>query len=511
MHIAYMKRTISAISLILQSKKFFYTIVGLLVVQASWIALTARYPMAFDENFHFGLIQVYAHQWGPFFSSTPPDSAAYGDLIRNPSYLYHYLMSFPYRFITLFTNQQTVQIIILRFLNIGLFAGGLFVFRNLLVRLRFSPGIVNLSLLMVVLIPVVPFLAGQINYDNLMFLLVPTATLITFNCAQALMTNTRIPIVNLFLLGIVCMLSSLVKYAFLPIFVGIFIYLGAILFIKKRYKNILKDIRTSFIPLSMSLKIVLVAGLLISGSLFVERYGINIIRYGNIQPDCAKIESVDQCLQYGPWARNHIIAANNAAIGKVPLDPDELHFLPAWVTGMMHRLYFAINYNFTNYYELPIPIDTAYIIGITGLILCCVFYRTLFKNNYQRLLLVSVTLAYVAGLLYVNYTDYLHFRTMLGINGRYLILILPFFFALIATAYRLLFRIPQLTRHRTSYQVGLAMIALFLTLQGGGILTYAVRSDDDWYWPDSMATSLGLGLKNAVTPFIIGAQSKQKG
>jgi hypothetical protein len=512
MRTASMKKAIPRILSILQSKRFFYVIVGLLAIQAAWIALTARYPMAFDENFHFGLIKIYAHQWGPFFTHTPPNSAAYGDLVRNPSYLYHYLMSFPYRLVALFTSQETIQIIILRFLNIGMFVGGLFMFRTLLTRMRFSPGIANLSLLMVVLIPVVPFLAGQINYDNLLFLLVPTVTLIALNCSNALTASSKLPAISITTLLVACMLSSLVKYAFLPIFVGIFLYFSVMIAINKKRHVIFKRTWLSFVSLSTSLKIVLVIALLISGGLFIERYGLNIVKYGNIQPDCAKIESVDQCLQYGPWARNHIIAANNAAAaGEVPLDPNQLLFLPAWVGGMMHRLYFAINYDFVNYYELPLPIMTAYVIGITGFVLCCVFYRTLFRNNRQLFLLISVAAMYVAGLLYVNYSDYLHFRTMLAINGRYLILILPFFFALIAAAYDILFHKIGPIRRVIPYKLGLTAVVLLLTLQGGGVLTYAVRSDADWYWPDSMATSLGLGLKNVATPFIIGAQTRVRG
>jgi hypothetical protein len=155
------------------SRNFFVIIILLLIVQASWYALTAQYPMAFDEDFHFGIIQLFSHQWGPFFSVSPPNSGAFGALTRDPSYLYHYLMSFPYRLIVLVTSNQVHQIITLRFINITFFATGIVMFRRLFIELGITARIINYSLLMLVLVPVTPFLAAHINYDNLLFLLLP--------------------------------------------------------------------------------------------------------------------------------------------------------------------------------------------------------------------------------------------------------------------------------------------------------------------------------------------------
>ena len=43
---------------IIGSSKFLWAVIALLVLQAVWIALSGRYPMAFDEDFHFGLVQI---------------------------------------------------------------------------------------------------------------------------------------------------------------------------------------------------------------------------------------------------------------------------------------------------------------------------------------------------------------------------------------------------------------------------------------------------------------------
>ena len=95
------------ISRILASRGLFLFTLCYFVIQSVWIALSAVYPQAFDEEFHFGIIKVYSHHWSPFLTKQPVGGNPYGALARDPSYLYHYLMSFPYRFIYLFTHNQT--------------------------------------------------------------------------------------------------------------------------------------------------------------------------------------------------------------------------------------------------------------------------------------------------------------------------------------------------------------------------------------------------------------------
>ncbi|HXE10103.1 MAG TPA: hypothetical protein VN554_01620, partial [Verrucomicrobiae bacterium] len=110
---------------ILGSRRFFWVILALFVIQAAWIALSGLYPMAFDEDFHLGIIRLYAHHISPFWAGQPPGADAFGAVARDPSYLYHYLMSFPYRLSGLFTHDQTLQILWLRAINIALFTAGL--------------------------------------------------------------------------------------------------------------------------------------------------------------------------------------------------------------------------------------------------------------------------------------------------------------------------------------------------------------------------------------------------
>jgi hypothetical protein len=501
-----LKKTATIAFSILSSKKFFYGIVGLLVLQAIWTALTARYPMAFDENFHWGIIKIYSHQWGPFITSTPPDSGAYGELVRTPSYLYHYLMSFPYRLIASITNQETVQIIFLRFINIGLFATGLFVFRKVLLRLRFSAAVAHLSLLLLILVPVVPFLAGQINYDNLLFILTPAIALAALQCRQEILQKGRLPapaFVSFLALG---MLGSLVKYAFLPIFLAAILYVAVVVVRQKNIGILVKKTWSAFATSKPLLKVAMLVLLAVSFGLFAERYGGNIIHYQSLDPDCAKVESIDHCKEYGPWARNYLLTT-----GAIPSGTDPTPFAIGWVIGIVHRLYFAINYDYINYYELPLPVAAAYAFGLVGAGLTIIYWRRLLKANPRLLLIALITVIYVASLVYVNYSDYLKYDAFLAINGRYLIPILPFIFAVMAAAYGMVVRKKAFAKRGVQIKFGLVALLLLFTLQGGGILTYAVRSDPNWYWQNPLAKTLGQGLKDIASPFIIGSGSKVKG
>ena len=146
-----MSKVLARFNEYLRSNKFYRLILIVFVIEASWIALSAKYPQAFDENFHFGLIKIYAHYWLPFLTTQPPHADAYGAVARDPSYLYHYLMSFPYRLINLFVKGQTVQVIILRFINIGFFAFGLVLFRKILLKVGTSKALTNLILTLFIL------------------------------------------------------------------------------------------------------------------------------------------------------------------------------------------------------------------------------------------------------------------------------------------------------------------------------------------------------------------------
>ncbi len=486
---------------IFSSKKLFYVIVGLLIINAAWFALTVQYPMAFDENYHFGIIKIYAHQWTPFITSMPANSGAFGDLTRYDSYMYHYLMSFPYRLIAAFINQEVAQIIILRFINIGIFVGGLFLYRRLFRRVHIPEGLINFSLLMLIMIPVVPFLAATINYDNLIFLLVPLLVDLTVICSNAITKTKKIPANSFLLFLIVGSLASLVKYAFLPIFLAVALYLLVIFIRAPAKKALLATIKKSFKSLRRNTQIILAIGVIISGGLFIERYGVNIIQYHSFEPDCAQIQPVSHCLQWGPWGRNYWMADNVANNDPDPY-PVMDDYVSTWFDGMMEHLYFAINYNYNNFPPLQIPISLATEIGLFGLFLCVIFWRSILRVDRRLLLFGLVVVIYIGAVFYANFAMYLKYRTALALNGRYLVMVFPLLFVLIGLAYRRLLAV--IFKSWAKYiTVILTIIVIFLALQGGGALTHLMRAQDSWYWQNQTVININKTLKNIISPLII--------
>ena len=486
---------------VLASKKFFYVIIALLILQAVWLALSVQYPQAFDESYHFGIIKVYSHQWLPFIQTEPAGASGFGDITRYDSYMYHYLMSFPYRLFALFVHNQDTQVIFLRFINIGLFVGGVIFFRRLLARFNISSALSNVALFMFVIVPVVPSLAATINYDNMIFLLVPILAGFALTCTTAIIKNKTVPVSSLLWFMAVGFIGSLTKYAFAPIFVGAILYLLSLWGFSRAKKQIAKSIITSFRLLKRSTQIVLIIAILISGGLFAERYGGNLVKYREFAPDCADLSPLSECLSYGPWARNYYLDLKVKSTNP-PHDPAIAIYPFSWIKDMIYRLYFTINYDFKEYSPLPLPYLTAWIIGGIGIILSLAFWRHILRIDKRLLLLISMMVIYVGGLFYVNFTEFLHYRTIVAVNGRYAIIVLPILFIIIGLAYRRLFQL--IFKKRATQFLGIfAVVVLLLALQGGGAVTYFIRSQPIWYWQYQPLNDFNTNVKNTIAPFVI--------
>ena len=483
----------------LGSRHFFQVIIGLFCLQAAWIALAGRYPMAFDEDFHLGIIRLYAHHTAPFWAGQPESADKFGAVARDPSYLYHYLFSFPYRLISLFTANQTIQVIILRFLNIGLFAGGLVLFRKLFLKSGISRAAIHLTLLIFILIPVVPLLAAQINYDNLLFPLTAMALLLAIRFDGQLTNQKRLDLKSLLQLLVVCLLTSLVKYAFLPLFIGIVVFIVVRLWLAGRSKSHPQlSIAKAWQRLSGWLRIGLVVSVLLASTLFVERYGLNLVHYHTPIPDCSKVLRVEQCREYGPWIRDY-----NLEIAKVSGPRSPLAFTYQWLYGMWLRLFFAIGGPTTDYESrgpLVLPGLGAVYIGGSCLLILVVRAKRLWRQyNAPLLTLFILTATSYTGLLWLDeYRAFLHTGQPVAINGRYLLPILAPIMLLAATA------VAELLKQWQAIKLVLAVTVVLCMAWGGGVLTYMLRSNDNWYWPNPAAKSANHAVQAALGPITPG-------
>jgi hypothetical protein len=487
---------------LLGSETCFRLIIGLLVVEAAWIALSGRYPMAFDEDFHLGIIRLYAHHLSPFWGNQTPGGGTFGAVARDPSYLYQWLMSFPYRLITVFTHDQTTQVLWLRAISIGLFSSGVVLYRRLLLKAQTSKAMVHCCLLVFVLLPVTPLLAAQINYDNLLFPLVAASMLLALSFDEQLVKRRQLGLKQLLQLLILCLLASLVKYAFLPIFAALVGFVAVRLW---QHRRLLPTPWFGLVPAWRRLgswsRAALIVGLVLAAGLFGERYGVNLIRYHTPIPDCSDVLTIKQCSQYGPWIRNY-----NDEINKVDNDilPGSLPtFTADWLYGMWLRTFFAVDGPGTNFQTrgpLLLPGLSTIIFAVVGALAVLAAAGRLWRKHNTPIfwLFVVVVISYVGALWLDDYQAFLQTGQPVAINGRYLLQVLLPVFLIVAVA------MSELLKRRPALKLTVASVAILCLAWGGGALTYILRSNDAWYWPTPAVQDANHAVQRVLGPLTPG-------
>lgn len=479
----------------LGSRIFFIGVLIAFFLQASWFALSALYPMAFDEEVHFGIINIYAHQWSPFLAGQPAGADSFGAIARDPSYLYHYLMSFPFRLLEHITSNTTVQIVSLRFLNIAIFMAGLFLFRRVLLRLTRSRAFTNLALTVFILIPIVPQLAAHINYDNMLFLLVGWAILLVTDIHRQFAAG-RIELRSIGALTILSLFTSIVKYSFLPILMAIVAFL---MYDAWRYfhgtrtfkATIAKNWRTIGARTWVGFALLCT----LAGGLFFQRFGVNLVQYHTPVPACDKVLSYEHCSSYGPWIRDY-----NYSQIQQHVDPNPLRYSASWFYGLWYRMFFAVNSkirDYQNFAPLPLPAGAMALMAVPSFVLILAFAKRIFAQPLY-LFCGLVLVLYCGALWFDNYKAYLHTGQEVAINGRYMLVVLPLAMALAWRAWSY-----ALVRANTLVKPLLAAAVILLFLQGGGVMTFILRSSASWDWSNSVVIRVNDAARKIIAPVVI--------
>lgn len=469
---------------LLSSNGFFYGVIALTVVQALWYALSFQ-PTIFDEGEHLGFITAYSHQLSPFIAHQATQYDFLGEITRSPSYLFYYIMSWPYRLVTVFTHSNYVHIIVLRLICICLFTAGIVIFRKVLVNAGASKAVASTVMLFVVLTPTFALLPGAVNYDNAVFLL--TAVLLLLAVRQ--MKSDDVSFRRLSLILAIGLLGSLVKFEFLAFAVPLILYLLYDLITKQRGKTI-QRIGASFKKLSLTARIGLVVLLVISTCLFIERPVYNALKYHAIDPSCTSLVSTNRCLKNYTAARTIHALANKPA-NFSPVGPFD-YMLTMWTPDMV----------VTQSILLPgiqptmeILRQLYYIGALGGGALVLVYLRDFLKNKIFRMLLIA-TASYTVILAAYNYSAYIKLGIPVAITGRYILPVLPIFIFFVALSVLKLF-------HRSRLAVLLFLAgSLLLFTQGGGMLAYVVTPNQRYYWPGSAVKNVNTTLKDIVDPFV---------
>lgn len=475
----------------IDSRLFFGLVLALFTVQALWIALSFRYPMLYDEVFHYNVTKIFSHQLTPFITNQPTAYDQFGSLAHGNSAIYHYLLSIPYRVIAVFTTSLAIQVILLRIINIAMALTGLWLFDILLRQVGFKQKYVNVSLLVFSLLPMTPLVTATINYDNMLF---PLLALYLLSSVRILRTS-KIGWFDLLSLIAVGSLASLVKFSFLPVFVatGLFLIIYLLRKFKSRlYTDFMKSVQgAKRWQLALSAFITLVLVGMVAGI-----YGLSVIRYKNPTPVCDQILSVKRCESYDIYSRNANAIKSRA---QRPAEQLPQYTYKVWFDYMIQLTNWSGNtVNNIQVTKLGLPIMNLLLFfgSLTGFLIFFYQLKDMTRNDIPRTYLIFVAFVLLISVYLFNAKSYYDLHAPYGDQPRYLLGVMPILIAFIVLA--------TATMLQKSAQSKLLIIILVMMLfsQGGGVITHILRSDDSWYWQNKAVIKLNHAAKDILQPIV---------
>ncbi|QQS18092.1 hypothetical protein IPL68_05635 [Candidatus Saccharibacteria bacterium] len=324
------------------SSWFWRIMLGLFIVQAVYIALVGRFSMAFDEHFRLAAIQEYAKVLFPWQVTQPPGPAELSAFTADGSYLYHYLMSWPYRLMTLVTSSTTAHIVMMRLIDVGLVVAGFMVFRRLLFELRVSKAAAQVILGLILLMPMTPFLAGQLTYDALFFTMCAVTMLLLFRLARMLYGSHMIPLPLMLWTGTAVLVTLQIKYAFFPAVLGAVLYMTSLVIWLCRAKklSVARMWKLWIVSAKSGAGMVALGVFLLCGVLFVQRYGMNYLQYGSLVPECPAVLGHERCLGFAPYGRDAEIREMGwySSISS----EQKVEYVKVWYEKMVYESYFSV-------------------------------------------------------------------------------------------------------------------------------------------------------------------------
>ena len=404
---------------VLGSWKIFAAILVLFSISAVHVA-TSEFPLPYDEQYHMALIRFYSQQLSPFITSQPEQLSMVGDATRYGSYAAHYLLSFPLRATAYFSSDTSMQIFVLRLINISFVIGALILLRQFVVRFTHSGVQANAAVALLAALPVTSLLAAHVNYDNLALLAFSGLLIAVQQVFLQLRANGSVPI-HLFLAVVtLALFGCLVKFTFLPLAVAmlLFMLLGMI---RSRSLPTFNNVRGYASKLTM---VLLVITSVTATGLFTERYIGNIVAYKSLQPDCSAVQPLKVCMHYGPWARNYnleqMAAINTAFEGRSIAG----YTANIWTPMMILGLGGVDSRGIVS--DLPalvlLMIKVLLVTLAAGVFGAAVMYR----KNSLVLALVTGSGLYLAALLQRNYSEFMSLHEAVAVQGRYVLpLIIP--------------------------------------------------------------------------------------
>lgn len=384
-----------------------WSIFVLFLVTLLFFTFKLRVGLSPDSFYHIRVSQAYATTWG--IPENTPDTYQWRDITRIP-YLYFWINA---RVLNL-NNGFINEIILLRIVNVIYSLGTVFVTYLLSKELlngkwsKLIPVFLLTNTLMFV------FLSASINYDNLanLFSVLGIYFFVKF-------VKSKLNIKCLLLMLIALCLGSFTKYTVLPLaFILVTLSTFHIFLDRKYLKNIkLGKNKLLFIPLTILLFFNL------------QIYGINLIKYGGLEPKCNQVLTHEQCLTNGVYYRDNVtmksIEINGVSQIFQMISNDErvtpFEYAGHWIWNLVGKLFGIMG---DNSLQTTDTLKTLYLVFLGIGIITSIIYRKKW-NRLDYYLFITFMFYMLVLFLSQNYKMYLKYDHMfLALQGRYIFPIL---------------------------------------------------------------------------------------
>jgi hypothetical protein len=484
-----------AVRRIVGSRWFFFATVAAFAASALFVALTAR-PLLYDEWWHVDLIRIYSTRLTPFIAQQGPETAIVGEVQRNGSYLYHFVLSFPYRWLTAAGLSENAVIIWLRVITIAMPTVALFFFRRILRDIGLSDAVANVALLVYCALPVTSFVAGTVNYDNGVQLV---GSVVIWLAVRIWIDPRRTVGHYALFLGLGA-LGCVTKFEFSPVFAAL------VAVVAFRYLTTSVRERSWRLPVPFETRgqrtalVVSLAVLVLGVALVLERYGVNVLVYRTLVPPCEQLHSDEFCSQYLVWARNAEYAQSHPVT--TPFSGTLLAtYIHIWFDGTIGTLP-TVGTDMGFGTGAPI---TMLLIQDGVVIAAVAFFFAIgrvLKNSAFRAVIV-VLVIYGVALFHTNLGFYRQYGVPATIQSRYWLLLLPLILGILGYAVNTVLTSVYRGRAASAAQTIVVVVLLLAITQGGFFLTFFVTANDSWFLADGPVRDTLLPLLRSIAGHLV--------
>ena len=420
------------------------------------LAFKIRMGVSPDSSYHLEVSRVYSTTLG--IPENSPDTYKWRDITRIP-YLYYWING---RILNI-NNGFLDEIILLRLVNVIYSLGTVFVMYLLSKEVltgkfkRLFPLFLLTNTLMFT------FLSSSINYDNLANLL---SVLSIFFFVK--FVKSKISIKYLLLMILSLSLGAFTKFTILPLaFILVVLSIVEIIRKRKELKNLI--FKKSYLFLLIPIVITLFFN--------SQIYGVNLIKYGSLEPECNQILTHEQCLENGVYYRDNVTMEETEIGGlKDSIDLvisgeriDFVRYFGYWIWDITGKIYGIMGDSSLIMSSTIIPL---YLLFLSiSLLLGVLNWK---KWNRTEIYLIVISLFYFLVLFFVqNYDMYLRYNHLyLALQGRYMFPVITVIYILFSKS---IFFIKNKWVRNT---VLVLLILLFIY----GCIPYFVLNVEPWWF-----------------------------